>query len=168
MAMPGARSDELDFDTGFRRNARALLGLALAILRDTQEAEDAVQDTMEIAWRSWRSVRDEDRRTAWLRQICVRRCLRVRRGLVRRLFLTEMPQVPEAQALDLVDPALDRACRQLTVQQRAVITLHYHFGYSLDECASLMGCRPGTARSHLGRALAMLRRKLGGDKSWPT
>jgi DNA-directed RNA polymerase specialized sigma24 family protein len=49
-----------------------------------------------------------------------------------------------------------------------VITLHYHFGYSLDECASLMGCRPGTARSHLGRALAMLRRKLGGDKSWPT
>jgi DNA-directed RNA polymerase specialized sigma24 family protein len=51
MAMPGVRSDEPDFDDGFRRNARALLGLALAILRDKQEAEDAVQDTMELAWR---------------------------------------------------------------------------------------------------------------------
>jgi RNA polymerase sigma-70 factor (ECF subfamily) len=168
MAMPGVRSDEPDFDDGFRRNARALLGLALAILRDKQEAEDAVQDTMELAWRSWRAVRDEDRRSAWLRQICVRRCLRVRHGLVRRLFLTDMPQVADAQALDPVDPALDQACRQLTVQQRAVITLHYHYGYSLDECASLMGCRPGTVRSHLARALATLRRKLGGGKSWLT
>jgi RNA polymerase sigma-70 factor (ECF subfamily) len=79
-----------------------------------------------------------------------------------------MPQVADAQALDPVDPALDQACRQLTVQQRAVITLHYHYGYSLDECASLMGCRPGTVRSHLARALATLRRKLGGGKSWLT
>jgi RNA polymerase sigma factor (sigma-70 family) len=162
MAMPGVSSDERDFAIGFRQNARALLGLALAILRDMQEAEDAVQDTMELAWRSWHSVRDEDRRSAWLRQICVRRCLRVRRSLVRRLFLSEMPQVAEAKALDSVDPALDQACRQLTVQQRAVITLHYHYGYSLDEWAGLMGCRPGTVRSHLARALGTLRRKLGG------
>jgi RNA polymerase sigma factor (sigma-70 family) len=162
MAMPGAVSDQPAFEAHFRRDARALLGLALAILRDMQEAEDAVQDTMELAWRSWRSVREEDRRAAWLRQICVRRCLRVRRGLVRRLFLSDRPPV-ETQALDPIDPALDRACRDLTRQQRAVLTLHYQYGYTLDECAALMGCRPGTVRSHLARALSTLRQELGGD-----
>lgn len=162
MAMPGAASDEPAFEARFRRDTRALLGLALAILRDMQEAEDAVQDTMELAWRSWRSVREEERRTAWLRQICVRRCLRVRRGLFRRVFLSDMPPL-ETQALDPVDPALDRACRDLTRQQRAVITLHYHYGYSLDECATLMGRGPGTVRSHLARALDSLRHELGGD-----
>jgi RNA polymerase sigma factor (sigma-70 family) len=160
--MPGVASDQPAFEARFRRDARALLGLAAAILRDMHEAEDVVQDTMELAWRSWRSVRDEERRTAWLRQICVRRCLRVRRGLIRRLFLNDMPPL-ETQALDPIDPALDRACRDLTRQQRAVITLHYHFGYSLDECAALMGLRPGTVRSHLARALDSLRHELGGD-----
>lgn len=155
MAIPGAASDQPAFEARFGRDARALLSLALAILRDMHEAEDAVQDTMELAWRSWRSVREEDRRTAWLRQICVRRCLRVRRGLVRRLFLSDLPPL-ETQTLDPVDPALDRACRDLTRQQRAVITLHYDYGYSLDECAALMSCRPGTVRSHLARALEML------------
>ena len=161
MALPGVASHQPAFEARFRLDTRALLGLALAILRDMHEAEDAVQDTMELAWRSWRSVREEERRTAWLRQICVRRCLRVRRGLIRRVFLSDMPPL-ETQALDPVDPALDRACRDLTRQQRAVITLHYHYGYPLDECARLMGCRPGTVRSHLARALDVLRHELGG------
>ena len=160
--MPGAKSDHPAFEARFRRDARALLGLALAILRDVQEAEDAVQDTMELAWRSWLSIRDEERRTAWLRQICVRRSLRVRRNLMRRLFLSDMPAL-QTEPLDALDPALDRACRDLTRQQRAVVTLHYHYGYSLDECAALMGCRPGTARSHLARALSTLRQELGGE-----
>jgi len=69
MATPGAASDQPAFEARVRRDARGLYGLALAVLRDTQEAEDAVQDTMELAWRSWRSVHDEERRTAWLRQI---------------------------------------------------------------------------------------------------
>ena len=156
MATPGAASDQPAFEARVRRDARGLYSLALAVLRDTQEAEDAVQDTMELAWRSWRSVRDEERRTAWLRQICVRRCLRVRRGLVRRLFLSDLAPVA-APALDPIDPALDRACRALTRPQCAVVTLHYHYGYALDQCAALMGCRPGTARSHLARALNALR-----------
>src|SRR5436309_15118372 len=109
MAMPGVASDQPAFEARFRRDARALLGLALAVLRDMQEAEDAVQDTMELAWRSWRSIRDEDRRSTWLRQICVRRCLRVRHSLVRRVFISDIAPV-ETQALDPVDPALDRAC----------------------------------------------------------
>src|SRR2546428_13565417 len=66
MATPGAASDQPAFEARVRRDARALLGLALAVLRDTQEAEDAVQDTMELAWRSWRSLHDEEQRTAWL------------------------------------------------------------------------------------------------------
>jgi RNA polymerase sigma-70 factor (ECF subfamily) len=55
------------------------------------------------------------------------------------------------------DPELARAFDGLTSQQRAVVMLHYFFGYSLDESAEIMGCRPGTARSHLHRALVALR-----------
>src|SRR5207253_10799386 len=57
-----------------------------------------------------------------------------------------------------------RSFRGLTRQQRAVVALHYQYGYTLDECAGLMGCRPGTARSHLARALQTPREEPGYER----
>lgn len=160
MAMAsGAVVSDLDaFEQAVRTQSRALYSLARSILGDQQEAEDAVQDTMELAWRSWRSLRDPQRRAAWLKQICVRRCLRVKRRLFGRVPLSENDRDPRPSPT--ADPDLDRAFYRLSRHQRAVIRLHYHDGYSLDECAGLMGCRPGTVRSHLARALASLRQEL--------
>jgi RNA polymerase sigma factor (sigma-70 family) len=164
MAMAsGAVVSDLDaFEQAVRSEGHALYSLARAILGDQQEAEDAVQDTMEIAWRSWRSLRDPQRRNAWLKQICVRRCLRVKRRLFGLLPLSDQDHDPRPSPTS--DPDIDRVFRRLSRHQRAVIRLHYHDGYSLDECAALMGCRPGTVRSHLARALASFRQELSHDQ----
>jgi len=61
------------FEAIVRAETGPLFGVAYSILRDVQEAEDAVQETMEVAWRRWDSLRDPQKRGAWLRQICVRR-----------------------------------------------------------------------------------------------
>jgi hypothetical protein len=53
---------------------------------------------------------------------------------------------------------MDRAYRRLSKKQRAAISLNYAHGYSVDECALFMGCRPGTVRTHLERGLATLRK----------
>jgi RNA polymerase sigma-70 factor, ECF subfamily len=158
MASEAVVTDLAEFERAVRANTRTLFGLALSILSHQQEAEDAVQDTMEIAWRRWHSVRDEERRGAWLKQICLHRCLRVKR----RLFAVERlsEQQRDLRPPPTSDPDLDRAFRRLSRHQRAVVLLHYQDGYSLDECARLMGCRPGTARSHLARSLATLRQEL--------
>jgi hypothetical protein len=81
MAHAGAQPavDRLAFEAAVRSESRKLYGLAYSVLRDAGEAEDAVQETMELAWRAWQSVRDPEHRSAWLRQICLRRCLRLRR-----------------------------------------------------------------------------------------
>ena len=151
--------DATGFEAAVHAESGRLFAVAYSILRDAQEAEDAVQETMELAWRSWADLRDPSKRSAWLRQICVRRAIRSRRRLLPRLWLADTidvhQQPPEDPDLDL-----DRCYRRLTRQQRAVITLHYEYGYSLDECAALIGCQPGTARSHLARALASLRKEL--------
>jgi DNA-directed RNA polymerase specialized sigma24 family protein len=61
-------------------------------------------------------------------------------------------------AAEFVD--MDRAYRRLSLRQRAAITLNYRHGYSIDECAVFMGCRPGTVRAHLARGLVTLRKEL--------
>lgn len=60
----------------------------------------------------------------------------------------------------IADLDLARAYAQLSKQQRAAVALHYFYGYTLDECAELLGNRPGTVRSHIARALATLRQAV--------
>jgi RNA polymerase sigma-70 factor (ECF subfamily) len=158
MASGAVVTDLAEFERAVRANTRTLFGLALSILNDQQEAEDAVQDTMEIAWRRWHSGRDEEHRGAWLKRICLHRCLRVKRRLFAVEHLSE--QQRDLRPSPTSDPDMDRAFRRLSRHQRAVVQLHYGDGYSLDECARLMGCRPGTARSHLARSLTTLRQEL--------
>ena len=152
---------ERGFEAAVRAESGRLFGLAFTILRDRWEAEDSVQDTMAVAWRAWDQLIDPTRRESWLTRICVRKAVAQRRGMLRRtLFTWEARQGAPADPTATSNPDLDQAYRRLSGHQRAVLALHYHYGYTLDECADLIGCRPGTARSHLGRALDKLRRDM--------
>jgi len=144
---------------------RRLYWLALSVLDDAGEAEDAVQETLLKAWRSWESLSEMERPAAWLTRVCVNHCISRRRHLRSRgwppLELFERPDAkaagsPTAELLDM-----DRAYRRLSLRQRAAITLNYRHGYSVEECAVFMGCRPGTVRTHVARGLATLRKELG-------
>ena len=48
-----------------RAQADRLYGLAQRILRDADRAEDATQQTLEIAWRDLPQLRDPDRFGPW-------------------------------------------------------------------------------------------------------
>lgn len=136
-----------------------LFAIAVAILRDAAEAQDAVQETLMAAWKRWDTIRDRGARSAWLTRICVRQSLRAR-GRLGRLPLFGLDLDRVAATVPARDVDMDRLFRALPKRQRAVLTLHYHHGYSLDECAFVIGCRPGTVRSHLARALSTLRKDL--------
>lgn len=153
-----------EFELAVATETDRLWGLAYSIIQDAAEAEDAVQDTMERAWRAWRSVRDARSLEAWLTRVCINRALDLKRRRGSRHRLLEwLRQAGDGYDEDRGAMDLDRLYLRLTRQQRAVLVLHYRHGYSLDECAVLMRCRPGTVRSHLARALAGLRRGFDDD-----
>jgi RNA polymerase sigma factor (sigma-70 family) len=162
-ATPRVADAEGSFDRLLSAERRRLYGVAYSILRDHAEAEDALQDAMLKAWRSWGSVRDESARRTWLMRVCVNHCINRRQGL--RLHLGRVATARDAADPDprfegrLVD--LDRSYRGLSPRQRAAVFLHYHHGYSIDECADLMSCRAGSVRTHLARALTSMRKEMG-------
>lgn len=159
-------SAESAFNAVYAREKTRLFRLAYAIVRDAPEAEDAVQETMWQAWSHWRQLREEERRTAWLTRICVNQCIRRRQRLLRwRRGQEHLVGEAEAPAPDLPPELerLDEVFRELSSQQRAAVVLRYGYGYSVEECAVHMGCGPGTVHTHVSRALATLRRRLGDD-----
>jgi RNA polymerase sigma factor (sigma-70 family) len=140
-----------------------LYRLALAVVDDPGEAEDAVQETILTAWRRWSTLERLDNPSAYLTRVCVNQCIRQRRLLNRLPFWMHDPESIAAspQTSDMPEALLDvdRAYRHLSARQRAMITLHLRDGLTVDECAAILGCRPGTARSHLGRAVQKLRKE---------
>jgi|SRR5580658_2303005 RNA polymerase sigma factor (sigma-70 family) len=158
-------ADSQAFEAAFEAEQRRLFSIAFSILRDPTDAQDAVQETGLLGWRRWRNLHDESKSAAWLARICVNLCLDRRRRLLRRILIDDAAhELRETADEHLTDAGryidIDRAYTKLSVRQRAVITLHYQHGYTLAECAELMGCSPGSVSQHLARGLKRLRREL--------
>lgn len=162
-----APADRAAYEAAVEAEGGRLFAIAFAILRDPGEAEDAVQETVTAAWRGWAQRQEPAKTRAWLTTICVRHARRRRGRLLRwplgeasRAQLADSERYRESGGRDL---DLHRAFGRLSRQQRAVVALHYAHGYSVAECAALMGCSAGAAGSHLSRALARLRKELSDD-----
>lgn len=160
---PVAQETWHDFQSVIQEAAPRLFRIAVSMLGNIDDAEDAVQETALAAWRHWSSTSAYQDAGPWLTRICVHRCIdRRRRGWGRLVPLRFASAVAAPSTLSF-DPDLEGALIRLPGRQQAVLVLHYQHGYSLDDCAHLLGCRPGTARSHLARGLAALRKELGDD-----
>ena len=135
---------------------------AWLILRDSELARDAVQDSMVRAWRDLPGLRDPDRFTPWLHRLTVNACLDVARRRQRRSIEVEltpiaMPSVGDATAEIADRELIDDALRTLEPEFRAVVVLHYFLGMPLQDVAVSMRIPLGTVKSRLHRALRTMR-----------
>jgi RNA polymerase sigma-70 factor (ECF subfamily) len=170
-----ARSDDGDgaLEAFVVEHYDRLLRLARLVCHDAVDAADAVQAGLEQAWRHRGGLRDADRRSAWLDRIVVREAIRV--GRRRRTWLERILGLDHDADTPLVagDPSHDLALRltiggafdRLSPEQRAVVALHLHAGYSVAETASIVGAPVETVRSRLRLAREHLRDALGEGRS---
>ena len=143
-----------------------LLGLARLICGDPLDAADVVQVGLEQAWRHRAALQQTSRLRAWLDRIVAREAVRF--SVRRRSWLGRSSR-PGVAWLDPNDPAGDlapdmsalrEAFHRLPPDQRAVIALHLHLGYSIAETAELVGAPIETVRTRIRRAKERLRREL--------
>jgi RNA polymerase sigma-70 factor (ECF subfamily) len=140
---------------------------ARLILRDPEQAKDAVQNALVRAWRDLPTLRDPDRFDAWLHRLLVRCCIDETRRGRRQRFDVELSDL-DLQANDATSAAadrdeLERGFSRLEPEQRALIVLHHYLDLSLPEVAFALGIPLGTAKSRLHRSLALMRAALEAD-----
>lgn len=144
-----------------------LFNIAQLMLRDRDLADDAVQETLVLAWRDLKGLRDLDGFDAWLYRVLVRSVYREakheRRRFARTVQLREVLSHPDT-ARDVEDrDTLDRGFRRLRPEQRAVLVLRHYLGFSDDEAADALSVPAGTVKSRLNRATSALRAELEAD-----
>ena len=174
--MPGDDGVEESFTAFVRASGERHLRVAVLLTGDWHAAEDLVQASLVKLYRAWPGVDqvggDPD---AYLRRIIVN----THRSWWRARWRREAPspQLPGSlvRGDDADQRALAASIRQalgrLSPKQRAVLVLRYYEDLPEAEIASLLGCSPGTVKTHAHRGLRALRAELGGHgglgDQWP-
>jgi RNA polymerase sigma factor (sigma-70 family) len=155
------------------RHGEVAFRTAYLILEDAAEAEDATQEALLRAHGALGRFRVGAPLRPWLLSIVANEARNRRRARTRRTALAERAGA-ERRPSDDVAPspegavlAAERrglllgALARLREHDRLVIQLRYLLELSEEETASVLGCRRGTVKSRLSRALERLREELG-------
>lgn len=153
--------DEQGFVTEVTAMRDMLYRLSVSYLHSDADAQDAVQQAIENAWRHRARVKPE-RFRPWLTRIVINECIsQLRRG--RRVLLTGRMELYGEQA-EMPDPTLSDALSRLPEKLRTPLLLHYMEDFSVKEVAQALGVPGSTVRNRLARARSALRAELGGEE----
>lgn len=167
------RGDAAAFEELVEQNGRSLYRLALGMLGNEADAEDAVQETLAGAFEGIGRFRGEASIRTWLARILVRQAARVRRkkrsgiGTILRLWggqLDEGQHPAGPSPAGQVERQMDVTAmlQSLSEEHRAVMVLREFEGMSYDEMAAALGVPRGTVESRLHRARQELKRRFEG------
>ena len=159
--------DEAAFAEFVTRHQDRVYRMAMIWLRDGSLAADVLQETLVRSYTGLGRFRFRANPATWLLRVCRNVCHEENRRSVRT---TPLPEDFEG---DAVTPDLDgeregsaassnlwRAVKALPERQREVVTLRMLEELSVAQTATVMGCRPGTVKAHLNKALQSLRKEM--------
>jgi RNA polymerase sigma-70 factor (ECF subfamily) len=183
-ALSMAATDEtaaLDFSSVAASYRPQIFRFLLASTRDVDLAETLTQDCLLKAHRNWASFRGDSSAMTWLMRIAInlqkdhwrnRRMQFWRRTQSNAVDLDQASEwLPSGESsAEQAVLAKERvqqvwkAVEGLSERQRTVFLLRYVEEQELSEIAGATGLTEGTVKAHLSRALARVRKELGGRR----
>ena len=170
-----------EFSAVVTRHRPQIFRFLLASTRDPDLAETLTQDCFLKAHRNWAGFRGESSPMTWLMRIAInlqKDHWRNRRMQFWRQTQTNAVDMDEASDwLPSGESSIEqqllakervgqvwKAVEGLSERQRTVFLLRYVEEQELSEIARATGLHEGTVKAHLSRALARVRRELGGRR----
>lgn len=144
----------------YQEHCQTVYRVAFTYMKNSYDAEDAVQETFARLIRSGERFRSREKEKAWLivtvSNVCkdmLRRHYRSDRALEDYQYLAAPPHE--------IDETMEAILR-LPEKYKTVVYLFYYEGYTAREIARMLGEKPNTVSSRIGRARLLLKTMLGG------
>ena len=133
---------------------------AAAILRNDENAADAIQDTILVCWEKLETLKKPEYFRTWLIRILINKCYNIR-----KLYsgMNSLDEIEESSREDYYNLELKEAIACLGENYSIVITLYYGLGYNTNEIAEILGISSGTVRVRLNRGRKKLKEFYDAD-----
>lgn len=146
---------------------------ALYTLKHTQDAEDAVSETVTAAFASIKKLRTAEAFKGWIFRILSNKCReKLREYATRALSLEGRQECTPQEVSGLFSAAPRRDVEEhilvrklffeLEEEERLIIGMHVFGGYKSREIAGILNMNENTVRSKESRGLKKMAGKLGG------
>ncbi|MBD5474904.1 MAG: sigma-70 family RNA polymerase sigma factor [Lachnospiraceae bacterium] len=146
------------FERNIREYAPNMYRLALAMLHNRQDAEDAVSEAVLMAYEKRHTLRDRNRFKSWIMQIVANEARRIY-GKKRRITPMEDMEAYMPSFRDENHELWD-VVMQLETAHREVIMLYFYERFSIKEIGRILHVPEGTVKSRLYRAKKALKEML--------
>jgi len=151
-----------DFDVLIGPHLEAGYRTALAILRNPDEAHDAVQESALKAWRKLAQLREGQTARGWFLAIVANQCRSQRRthwwSVIRVPEIESTKSDSQTETLDI-----DRALAKLPREDRLALFLYFYLDLPMEEVGTVLGLSLGGAKTRVYRAARKLRPGLEMD-----
>jgi RNA polymerase sigma-70 factor, ECF subfamily len=155
-AISATRDDIATYDRLFEATRERLVRICVGLV-GADAADDVVQDTYLRARDRFSQLRDANLFDGWVTRIAINLCLNRHRS--RRRLRALLPLIGRSEPRP-ADVGLRELIEQLPHRERAVVVLHYGYGYSLEEIARIGAITPVNARTIVHRARRRLASQL--------
>ena len=162
--------DEITFIELLRQCEGRLFRVGWAICGQESDAWDALQETVERAWRYRKDIKGGcNAFPAWIHRIHINCCIKQIRSRIRviSMDLEDLPE-PEPTSVeeDIEMYAVWDVVKSLDNPHRQVVVLRYLGDMSIQEIADELRIPVGTVKSRLNRAISKLREHFDEHEEW--
>ena len=139
-----------------------VFSIAYHFLRDRSTAEEIAQDVFLQLFRNLPKIESETHVVHWLRKATSNRCIDFVRRRKMQVSIEDVaePSVAAAAGDPLMSRMLRRLIASLPEKPRMMMVLRYQEDLMPEEIAAILDMSVSTVKSHLQRALALMRAKI--------
>jgi RNA polymerase sigma-70 factor, ECF subfamily len=152
-----SKNSSLLFEGMFQDVSKSLYFTALVILRNSHDAEDAVQDTAISAYNSIDKLKNHNYFKTWITRILINRCKRISSIKKRRDNFLEDPKLVWSVELTSEEIDLWNAIGKLDSTEKMLITMKYVTDLNNNTIAETLNMPLGTVKTKIHRSIQKLK-----------
>ena len=146
--------DKEFFIQKINENRLKMYKTAIAILKDEDDANDAIQEALYSAYKNYYSLREKSYFTTWIIKILINKCYNIINKNKKIAYIDDTIIQNTASSEDNyeIENSLEWVLNQIDKDLREIVVLYYYDDFSVADIANVLEIPQGTVKSRLSRA----------------
>ncbi len=146
--------DKEGFIQSINQNRLKMYKTAIAILKNEDDANDAIQDALYSAYKNYYNLKEKSYFSTWIIRILINKCFDIINKNKKIAYIDDSITQNTTGVEDNyeVESSLEWVLKQIDKDLKEIVVLYYYDELSVSDIANILEIPQGTVKSRLSRA----------------